>query len=137
MFALPWYLTWFGHSLNQYRDVVRLYDFFLASPSLMPLYVAAALVVYRRQEVLSEPCEMANIHCLLSQIPDNLDFEEILISASRYYEKYPPEKMERDVQKRIQREYVNSSAVFYKIVSFLKHLFADIFWLFRARRKAD
>ncbi|KAK9686754.1 Rab-GTPase-TBC domain [Popillia japonica] len=104
MFALPWYLTWFGHSLNQYRDVVRLYDFFLASPPLMPLYVAAALVVYRRREVLDEPCEMASIHCLLSQIPDNLDFERILVSASEYYEKYPPERMEKEVTKRIQRE---------------------------------
>lgn len=104
MFALPWYLTWFGHSLNQYRDVVRLYDFFLASPPLMPLYVAAALVIYRRQEVLSEPCDMASIHCLLSQIPDNLDFEEILVSASNYYEKYPPDKMEKEVKKRIQKE---------------------------------
>lgn len=123
MFALPWYLTWFGHSLNQYRDVVRLYDFFLASPPLMPLYVAAALVVYRRREVLDEPCEMASIHCLLSQIPDNLDFERILVSASEYYEKYPPERMEKEVTKRIQREYViNYKAVLYKIVSFVKYL---------------
>nr|CAI5834046.1 unnamed protein product [Callosobruchus analis] len=78
MFALPWYLTWFGHSLNQYRDVVRLYDYFLASPPMMPLYVAASLVVHRRKEVFAEGCDMASIHCLLSQIPDDLDFEEIL-----------------------------------------------------------
>ncbi|XP_022914125.1 TBC1 domain family member 20 isoform X3 [Onthophagus taurus] len=104
MFALPWFLTWFGHSLNQYKDVVRLYDFFLASPPLMPLYVAAALVIYRRKEILYEPCDMASIHCLLSQIPDNLDFEQILISAAKYYKSYPPERLEKDVKKRIQRE---------------------------------
>lgn len=39
LFALPWYLTWFGHSLNHYRSVVRLYDYFLASDPLMPLYL--------------------------------------------------------------------------------------------------
>ncbi|XP_013144736.1 PREDICTED: TBC1 domain family member 20-like, partial [Papilio polytes] len=45
MFALPWYLTWFGHSLNRYSDVVRLYDYFLCAPPLFPVYVTAALVL--------------------------------------------------------------------------------------------
>lgn len=137
MFALPWYLTWFGHSLNQYRDVVRLYDFFLASPQLMPLYVAAALVVYRRREVLNEPCEMASIHCLLSQIPDNLDFEEILISAARYYQKHPPDKMEKDVKKRIQNEYVKYNTIFFKLFRCIKYLlsFAYIGRFFRVRTR--
>lgn len=106
MFALPWYLTWFGHSLNQYRDVVRLYDYFLASPPLMPLYVATSLVIQRRKEVFEAGCEMASIHCKLSQIPDDLDFEEILQRATILYTKYPPEKLEKDVKKRVQKEYV-------------------------------
>ncbi|KAJ8918246.1 hypothetical protein NQ315_014116 [Exocentrus adspersus] len=104
MFALPWYLTWFGHSLNQYKDVVRLYDYFLATPPLMPLYVATSLVVQRRQEVFAEGCDMASIHCLLSQIPDDLDFEEILTRAGTFYKKYPPEKLEYLVTKRVQKE---------------------------------
>ena len=54
MFALPWYLTWFGHSLNRYKDVVRLYDYFLATAPLMPLYVATSLVIYRRDEVFAQ-----------------------------------------------------------------------------------
>ncbi|XP_044266578.1 TBC1 domain family member 20 [Tribolium madens] len=104
MFALPWYLTWFGHSLNQYKDVVRLYDFFLATPPLMPLYVAAALVVERREEVFEQGCDMASIHCLLSQIPDNLDFEAILRRALTYYKNHPPHKLEGDVKKRVKKE---------------------------------
>ncbi|CAG9864369.1 unnamed protein product [Phyllotreta striolata] len=104
MFALPWYLTWFGHSLNQYRDVVRLYDFFLASPENMSIYVASALVIHRRQEVFAELCDMASVHCLLSQIPDNLDFEGILSKASEYYKKFPPNKLEDLVKRRVQKE---------------------------------
>ncbi|XP_048518455.1 TBC1 domain family member 20 isoform X2 [Dendroctonus ponderosae] len=104
MFALPWFLTWFGHSLNRYKDVVRLYDYFLATPPLMPLYVATSLVVSRRDEVFAESCDMASIHCLLSQIPDNLDFETILIAAEKYYKDYPPDKMEKLVKKRVDRE---------------------------------
>lgn len=68
MFCLPWFLTWFGHSLNHYSDVVRLYDFFLASPPLMPLYLTAAIVHYRQDEVLAADCNMASIHCTLSNV---------------------------------------------------------------------
>lgn len=68
LFALPWYLTWFGHSLNSYRNVVRLYDYFLASPHLLPLYVTAAIVLYREDEIFKEDCDMASLHCLLSHV---------------------------------------------------------------------
>lgn len=134
MFALPWYLTWFGHSLNQYRDVVRLYDYFLASAPLMPLYVAASLVIDRRQEVFEIGCDMASIHCLLSQIPDNLDFELILERASKLYKKHPPNKIERDVKSRVQKEYVLFD-FFYLIrkvaalLKMLKNLFSVQFYL--------
>lgn len=68
LFALPWYLTWFGHSLNQYRSVVRLYDYFLASPFLLPIYVTSAIVLFRDDEIFKEDCDMASIHCLLSRV---------------------------------------------------------------------
>ncbi|KAJ8967215.1 hypothetical protein NQ317_001324 [Molorchus minor] len=104
MFALPWYLTWFGHSLNRYKDVVRLYDYFLATAPMMPIYVTASLVIHRRDEIFAEGCDMASIHCLLSQIPDNLDFEQILERASAFYNKYPVDKLEHLVKKRVQKE---------------------------------
>lgn len=130
MFALPWYLTWFGHSLNQYKDVVRLYDFFLASPVDMSLYVAASLAVQRRDEVLSEGCDMASIHCLLSKIPDDLPFEEILQNASSYYKKYPPKSLEGLVKKRAQKEYVTFGLLFFvhKVLSGIRHLFSVRFY---------
>lgn len=129
MFALPWYLTWFGHSLNQYKDVVRLYDFFLATPPFMPLYVAASLVVERREEVFEQGCDMASIHCLLSQIPDNLNFEGILQRALLYYKSHPPNKLEGDVKKRVKKEYVYLS-FFRKLFCLLKSLFTLRFYWF-------
>lgn len=68
MFALPWYLTWFGHSLPYYRTVVRLFDYFLASTPLFPLYVAAAIVLHRVDEIFEQDCDMASLHCLLSNV---------------------------------------------------------------------
>jgi len=34
--------------LPNYSDVVRLYDFFMAQPPLMPVYLAAAIVLYKK-----------------------------------------------------------------------------------------
>lgn len=68
LFALPWYLTWFGHSLNSYKAVVRLYDYFLASPIYSPIFVTAAIILHRSEEILLEECDMAMIHCLLSKV---------------------------------------------------------------------
>lgn len=77
-------------------------------------------------------CDMASIHCLLSQIPDDLDFEKILQRASVLYKKHPPEKLEMEVIKRVQKEYVYFSGiryVFRKIVDFLKSFFCLRFLL--------
>lgn len=107
LFALPWFLTWFGHSLNSYRDVVRLYDYFLASPFLLPIYVTAAIVLYREDDIFKEDCDMASMHCVLSRLPDNLPFEYIMQQADELYEKYPPDVVELEVQQMIVREKVS------------------------------
>lgn len=104
LFALPWYLTWFGHSLNSYRSVVRLYDYFLASPFLMPLYVTVTIVLYREDDIFKEDCDMASLHCLLSQLPEDLPFEYLLPQAAKLYEKHPPDEIEIEVQEMVLKE---------------------------------
>ncbi|XP_068621330.1 TBC1 domain family member 20 [Battus philenor] len=104
MFALPWYLTWFGHSLNRYSDVVRLYDYFLCAPPLFPVYVTAALVLHRAPEVFNCEVDMAMMHCLLSRLPDDLPFEEILVTAKRLYEENDPTDLEGEVAALERRE---------------------------------
>ena len=52
-FAVSWLLTWFAHSLHDLDDVSRLFDTFLASDPLMPLYVGAAAVVADRDTLLA------------------------------------------------------------------------------------
>ncbi|KAK6632111.1 hypothetical protein RUM44_007141 [Polyplax serrata] len=104
MFALPWFLTWFGHSLNNYRDVVRLFDYFLASEPLSPLYLSAVIIVYRSKEILNTPCDMANLHSLLSQIPDDLPFEKLLSKTTHLYKKHPPEEIQKEALRRTKEE---------------------------------
>ncbi|XP_053958904.1 TBC1 domain family member 20 [Anastrepha ludens] len=104
LFALPWYLTWFGHSLNSYKDVVRLYDYFLASPIYMPIFVTAAIILHRAEDILKVDCDMASVHCILSKLPDNLPFEELLKTSSILYDKYSLTVIEKHVEELVRRE---------------------------------
>ncbi|KAG8236098.1 hypothetical protein J437_LFUL000460 [Ladona fulva] len=104
VYCLPWILTWYGHSLSNHDVVVRLYDYFLASPVEAPLYLAASIILYRRKEILETECDMAAVHGLLSQIPDDLPFELLLTRASALYKAHPPESLQKDVEERCNRE---------------------------------
>lgn len=90
VFSLSWLITWFGHVLGDLDSIVRLYDFFMASAPLMPIYMAASIVLYREKEILASECEMCTLHGMLSHIPDNLPFEELIVTAKDLFSKCPP-----------------------------------------------
>ncbi|CAG2208229.1 GYP8 [Mytilus edulis] len=93
IFSLSWLITWFGHVLDDIRHIVRLYDFFIANHGLMPIYLAAAIVLYRKEEILASECEMCVLHCLLSKIPDNLPYEKLISDAGDLFLQYPPTQL--------------------------------------------
>ena len=80
--------------MPDYDDVVRLFDFFLAKPPLMPVYLAAAIVLHRKNEILLAECELAPVHAVLSRIPPEIPFEKLLLDAQELYQDYPPENIE-------------------------------------------
>ncbi|EDW86067.1 uncharacterized protein Dwil_GK23394 [Drosophila willistoni] len=104
LFALPWYLTWFGHSLNSYKTVVRIYDYFLASPMHAPIFVTAAILLYRADEIMLEDCDMASVHCVLSKLPEDLPFEELLTISSKLYDTYSLTVIENEVEQLLHKE---------------------------------
>ena len=104
IFALPWLITWFSHVLPNYQDVVRLFDFFLAQPAatsnksfMMPVYLASALVLHRKEEVMASDCDMASVHSALSHIPLDLQLEKLLKDATRLSHCYPSHTLEDEV----------------------------------------
>ncbi|MPC39845.1 TBC1 domain family member 20 [Portunus trituberculatus] len=104
VFCLPWLITWFAHTLSDYRHVVRLYDFFLASPDLMPMYIATAIVLQKEKELMADnEGEVSSVFAILSKDPDNLPFEDILVKARELYEKYPPDPLTERVEKILAR----------------------------------
>lgn len=42
-YALSWILTWFSHDLESLDKIARLFDLFVASSPLMPVYAASAV----------------------------------------------------------------------------------------------
>ncbi|KAF4100843.1 TBC1 domain family member 20 isoform X1 [Onychostoma macrolepis] len=90
IFALSWLITWYGYVLSDFRHILRLYDFFLASHPLMAIYFAAVIVLYRQKEVKSSECDMASVHHLLSQMPQDLPYEELIGRAQSLFMSCPP-----------------------------------------------
>ncbi|VDM66316.1 unnamed protein product [Strongylus vulgaris] len=90
MFALSWPLTWFSHSLEQYQQIVRFFDVFLASPPLTPIYVCAAIVLKRKSAIVTSEREMPIIHQLLSTMPYELHSDAILSDSLYLASLMPP-----------------------------------------------
>lgn len=66
-FALSWFITWFAHDMPDLGGAARLFDLFLASHPLMPLYVGAAAMRSQRATLLA--CEeMPELHSALMKL---------------------------------------------------------------------
>lgn len=72
-FCLSWIITWFSHDVRDTAVVKRLFDFFIASHPIMPIYMSIAMVLHpmNRMEVLGTGCDFASLHRTLSQLPMN------------------------------------------------------------------
>lgn len=92
-FALPWLITWFSHVLPHYAVITRLFDYVLATSWLAPVYLSAALVLARRDELLAGDCDLAAVHSLLSTIPPHLPWEGLLARATHLLAEQPPESL--------------------------------------------
>ncbi len=72
-FALRWFITWFSHDMHDLNECARLFDLFLASHPMMPLYVGAVAMRSQAQALLG--CEeMPELHSKLV----NLDITHCL-----------------------------------------------------------
>ncbi|XP_059171224.1 TBC1 domain family member 20-like [Physella acuta] len=96
IFALSWVITWFSHVLGDIRRILRVFDFFLASHRLMPVYLSAAFVLHRERDIYEAGEEMGYIHKCLSTIPPDLPLESLLERAGDLYLQYPPTEISSD-----------------------------------------
>lgn len=93
-FALAGTLTMFAHNIQEYKDIARLFDFFLARHTVMPIYFFAAVVLSRREEILEiEEEDMDIMQAVLGKLPQPFDVEFHIARAVELYERLPPESL--------------------------------------------
>ncbi len=54
------------------------------------LSLSRQIVLYRQKEVKSSECDMASVHHLLSQMPQDLPYEELIGRAQSLFMSCPP-----------------------------------------------
>lgn len=92
-YALPWLLCWFSHDLKDLGEVRRLFDLFLASHPLMPLYVAAAMIHLQRARILAaDGTDPAEVHHALAACPalNRASAHELCLQAVFLFRQHPP-----------------------------------------------
>ncbi|KAK5132506.1 hypothetical protein LTR08_008890 [Meristemomyces frigidus] len=93
-FALSATLTLYAHDIETYGDIARLYDFLLASEAAMSLYLFAAIIMSRKDELSEmEADEPEMLLVILSKLPKPLDLESLVRDASEIFARYPPESL--------------------------------------------
>lgn len=93
-FALADTLTMFAHHIQEYRDIARLFDFFLARHTVIPIYFFAGVVLSRREEMLEIDKEDEDImHAMLGRLPQPFDVEFHIARSLELYERLPPQKL--------------------------------------------
>jgi len=100
-FALSWVLTWFSHDFTVPSTLLRLFDLFLSSHPLMPLYFGVALIVYRREEILKEERDFSMLHSKLSKVPRDLEgkvVDMLIKRAQGFFARYPPARLLRGME---------------------------------------
>lgn len=93
-FALAGTITLFAHMIQEYSDIARLFDFFLAQHAVIPIYFFAAIVLSRRDEILAIDEEDEDImSAMLGKLPEPFDLEFHIARAVELYERLPPESL--------------------------------------------
>ena len=105
-FAMSWYMTWFSHDIDDLDSCARLFDLFLASHPLMPLYVAAVAIQQIREEILSHSKQEGDmVYSLLKNLQilgqSCLTVDELIEKAVNLYGDAPPSSL---IRGRLKRE---------------------------------
>ncbi|KAK4236635.1 rab-GTPase-TBC domain-containing protein [Achaetomium macrosporum] len=93
-FALSGTLTMYAHDITSLGEIARLFDVLLAREPVFTVYLFAAIVRSRREELFdTPPDEPEMLHSILSKLPVPLELEGLIAEAVRLQREVPPEKL--------------------------------------------
>jgi hypothetical protein len=90
-FALSWLLTWHAHTTDV-QGAARLFDLFLSSSPLLPLYVGVVALAAQRDKLLGMPCDGPQLHQYLSHLDvlACLPPQELVVRSLALHRRIPP-----------------------------------------------
>jgi TBC1 domain family member 20 len=91
-FAIADTLTMYAHNVTSLGVIARMFDVLLALPPAFTLYLFAAIIRSRREELFAEDDD-AVLHAILSKLPLDLDLDALIAAAVRLYRTHPPEDL--------------------------------------------
>jgi hypothetical protein len=84
----------YAHDIQEYSDIARLYDVFLAREAVFPVYMFAQIMLQRSDELFETPADEPEIlHSILSKLPKPLDLETLIANTIELIGKYPPDSL--------------------------------------------
>eukprot|EP01138_Halocafeteria_seosinensis_P002871 gb/GECG01002933.1/.p1 GENE.gb/GECG01002933.1/~~gb/GECG01002933.1/.p1 ORF type:complete len:489 (+),score=47.53 gb/GECG01002933.1/:1-1467(+) len=86
IFAIPWFLTWFAHSVRELDAICELYDILLVSSPLFCAYLAASLILQNRRRILYLPADMGQFHVALQEAAGTMPHREMIVNAIKLYQ---------------------------------------------------
>lgn len=89
MFCFPWIVTWLGQDIPNYDSLCRVYDFFLATHPLAPIYFSVAIVLSQKTQIM-ETQDMPELHHYCGNIVPTLNMNELCKDAYTLIKVYPP-----------------------------------------------
>lgn len=93
-FALSGTLTMYAHDIQEYGDIARLFDVFLAREAVFSVYMFAQIVLQRSDELFETPAdEPEMLHSILSKLPKPLDLEALIQGTVKLIKNHPPETL--------------------------------------------
>ncbi|KAI9208364.1 rab-GTPase-TBC domain-containing protein [Polychytrium aggregatum] len=94
-FCLSWVLTWCSHDVIGYAKAARLFDAFIVSDPLFPIYISIAVIVNRRAQILELEPDYSIVHSYLTKFPEDIELDDVVEEACKYIELYPPRVLQQ------------------------------------------
>lgn len=110
-FALAATLTLYAHDVQNLGDIARLYDFILSREPVVSIYLFAAIILARREELFNfDADDIDMIHFTLTKLPQPLNLEPLISRAMSLYQTHPPDSLPYGAWRKISGSSVLKSS---------------------------
>jgi TBC1 domain family member 20 len=110
--ALAATITLYAHDITSYGQIARLFDFLIAKEAVASIYLFAAIIIGRKDELLEiPPDEPEMLHFTLSKLPTPLNLESLIDSAVRLLAEHPPHTLPGGAWSRVSKNSVLKTTV--------------------------